>query len=140
METKQKTITIETTVHASVEKVWNFWTEPLHITKWNQASDDWHSPFAENDLRKGGKFKTTMAAKDGSFSFDFEGVYSTVLQHERIEYTLTDGRKVSIAFTADGNKTHIRETFDVEESHTPEQQRTGWQAIMDSFRNYAETH
>ena len=81
-------ITVETTVNAPIDKVWKFWNEPEHITKWAFASDEWHAPYAENDLRKDGKFKTTMAAKDGSFSFDFEGVYSNVIEQSLIAYGL----------------------------------------------------
>src|SRR5688500_12458492 len=100
METANKTsITVETIVKAPVEKVWKFWTAPEHITKWNNASDDWHTPFAEHDLRTGGKFLARMEAKDGSFGFDFGGVYHEVKPNELIEYTMDDGRKVSINFT-----------------------------------------
>src|SRR6188768_1813889 len=108
METSTKTaITVEATVNAPVEKAWAYWSEPKHITKWCQASDDWHAPSAENDLRTGGNFKTTMAAKDGSFSFDFGGVYTNVQPHKLIEYTIGDGRKVKIAFAANGKQTKI---------------------------------
>ena len=107
-------ITIETTVNAPVEKVWKYWTEPKHITKWNNASDDWHTPFAENDLRVGGKFLSRMEAKDGSFGFDFGGVYDEVKLNEIISYTLGDGRKVEITFIGQENDTKIIETFDAE--------------------------
>ena len=97
METKERTaITIETLVKAPIEKVWKYWSAPEHITKWATASDDWHTPFADNDLRKDGKFKTTMAAKDGSFSFDFEGVYTNVKPNALIEYVMSDGRKAKL--------------------------------------------
>ena len=85
-------------MHAPVEKVWEYWTEPDHITKWSNASDDWHTPYAENDLRVGGKFVSRMEAKDGSFGFDFGGVYDEVRANEFISYTLGDGRKVEITF------------------------------------------
>ena len=141
METLNKTaITISTTVNAPVEKVWNYWTAPEHITKWCQASDDWHAPFAENDLREGGKFVTTMAAKDGSFSFDFGGVYTKVEEHKTIEYTMGDGRKVSVQFTGNGNTTNIVETFDPEDTNSLEMQRSGWQAILDNFGKYTENN
>jgi uncharacterized protein YndB with AHSA1/START domain len=141
METKEKkAITIKATVNAPVEKVWKYWSAPEHITKWCQASDDWHAPYAENDLQTGGKFKTTMAAKDGSMSFDFEGVYSNVKENKEIAYSISDGRKVSITFEADGNKTHITETFDPEDSNPIEMQRDGWQAILDNFKKYTETN
>jgi uncharacterized protein YndB with AHSA1/START domain len=141
METKEKkAITIKATVNAPVEKVWKYWSAPEHITKWCQASDDWHAPYAENDLQTGGKFKTTMAAKDGSMSFDFEGVYSNVKENKEIAYSMSDGRKVSITFEADGNKTHITETFDPEDSNPIEMQRDGWQAILDNFKKYTEAN
>ena len=114
METKQP-ITVETIVNAPIAKVWDTWTQPQHITKWNQASDDWHTPYAENDLRTGGKFKSTMAAKDGSMSFDFEGTYSQVDHHQLIEYFLADKRRVKIIFQANGTETKVTEAFDPEE-------------------------
>ncbi len=137
METKQA-ITVETVVNAPVAKVWESWTLPQHITKWNQASADWHTPYAENDARTGGKFKSTMAAKDGSMSFDFEGIYSLVVTHQRIEYTMADGRTVKITFVANGNETKVTETFDPENENSLELQRGGWQAILDSFKKYTE--
>jgi uncharacterized protein YndB with AHSA1/START domain len=139
METTEKTsITVETTVNAPVEQVWKTWSEPGHITKWCQASDDWHVPHAENDLHTGGKFKTTMAAKDGSFSFDFGGVYTNVQNNKNIEYTMDDGRKVRIQFSAADNGTKVTETFETEDTHSLDQQRTGWQAILDNFKKYTE--
>lgn len=139
METEQKTsITVEATINAPVEKVWKFWSEPRHITQWCAASDDWHAPYAENDLRKGGKFKTTMAAKDGSFSFDFEGVYSEVEPNKTIEYSMSDGRKVKIDFSAISNSTKVTETFEAETENPVEMQRGGWQAILDNFKKHVE--
>ncbi len=133
-------ITVEATINAPVEKVWKYWNEPQHITKWCAASDDWHAPFAENDLRTDGTFKTTMAAKDGSFSFDFGGIYTNVEKHKRIEYTMGDGRKVKIVFISDGNKTKVTETFDPESENPVEMQRGGWQAILDNFKKHTETN
>lgn len=139
METASKIkITVESTVKAPVEKVWKFWTTPQHITKWNNASDDWHSPFAENDLRVGGKFLSRMEAKDGSVGFDFGGVYDEVKANERIDYTMSDGRKVIVNFTSDGNQTRVVETFDAEDTHSIEMQKGGWQAILDNFKKYVE--
>lgn len=140
--TTQKTtvITIESTVNAPVEKVWNYWNEPDHITKWNSASDDWHTPWAKNDLRTGGRITSRMEAKDGSFGFDFEGVYDTVKPNEYIEYTLGDGRKVKISFKASGNTTHIIESFEAETENSEEMQRMGWQAILDNFKKYTEAN
>lgn len=137
--TKEATkITVETTVNAPVEKVWKFWNSPEHITKWCTATEEWHTPRAENDLRVGGKFSSRMEAKDGSMGFDFAGVYDVVKTNERIEYTMGDGRKVIITFTKDGDKTKVVETFDAENQNPVEMQRGGWQAILDNFKKYAE--
>ncbi len=139
METSNKTIiTVEATVNAPVEKVWKFWSSPEHITKWNNASDDWHTPYAENDLRVGGKFTSRMEAKDGSFGFDFWGIYDVVVTNERIEYTLGDDRKVKIVFTNKGNATQVIESFEAENENSIEMQKGGWQAILDNFRKYTE--
>ncbi|HLG35726.1 MAG TPA: SRPBCC family protein [Bacteroidia bacterium] len=141
METQTKTaITVATTINAPVEKVWRYWTELSHITQWYNASDYWHAPHAENDLRVNGKFKTTMAAKDGSASFDFEGVYTKVEMHKQIDYVIEGGRKVSIYFMSDGDTTKVTETFEPENENPLELQRVGWQAILDSFKKYAESH
>jgi len=141
METAIKTqITVATTVNAPVEKVWETWTKPEHITQWAFASDDWHAPYADNDLRIDGTFKTTMGAKDGSFSFDFGGVYTNIIPHKLIEYTLGDGRKVSIAFESKGDTTTVTETFEAEDTNPIEMQRNGWQAIMDNYKKYTEAN
>ena len=137
--TIQKEVTVETTIQAPVEKVWEFWTEPIHITKWNFASDEWHSPFAENDLREGGKFTSRMEAKDGSLGFDFSGVYDEIKRHEVIAYTLEDGRKVRISFNVRAGETEIIETFDAETSHSIELQQQGWQAILNNFKKYVDS-
>jgi len=131
-------ITVETTVHTPIEKAWSYWTEPEHITKWNNASDDWHTPVAENDLRTGGKFLSRMEAKDGSFGFDFTGIYDEVRLNEFISYSLEDGRSVEITFIKQGNGTKIVEAFDPETENPIELQRGGWQAIMDNFKKYVE--
>ncbi|WP_024983565.1 SRPBCC family protein [Brevibacillus borstelensis] len=133
------TITVEAVVHSPVELVWEYWTDPKHITQWNAASDDWHTPYAENDLKAGGKFVSRMEAKDGSIGFDFSGVYDEVSVNERIAYTMPDGRKVQISFIRQGNDTLIIESFDAEETHTIEMQQAGWQAILDNFKKYAES-
>jgi uncharacterized protein YndB with AHSA1/START domain len=139
METSKFTkVTVETVIQAPVAKVWTYWTEPVHITKWNQASEDWHAPRAENDLRVGGSFVTRMEAKDGSMGFDFGGVYDVVKQHEAIGYTMDDGRRVDIAFIDQGIETKVVETFDAEGTHPIEFQQAGWQAIMDNFKKYVE--
>ena len=131
-------VTVQAVIQAPVEKVWRYWTEPDHITKWNQASEDWHAPRAENDLRVGGKFLTRMEAKDGSMGFDFIGTYDVVKQHEEISYTMGDGRKVDITFMDQGNQTKVVETFDPESTHPIEFQQAGWQSIMDNFKRYTE--
>jgi uncharacterized protein YndB with AHSA1/START domain len=138
MENTATVITVETTVNAPVEKVWEYWTEPRHIIRWNNASADWCTLKAENNLREGGSFSATMAAKDGSFSFDFGGVYDTIKKHELIEYTMGDGRKVKVVFTANGNETKVVEEFEAESTHSIEMQKGGWQAIMDNFKKHVE--
>lgn len=138
--TTNQSITVEATVHAPVAKVWEYWTKPEHIVKWNQASDDWHTTSSENDLRAGGKFSARMEAKDGSFGFDFWGIYDVVKENECIEYTLGDDRKVKIVFAGNGNETEVTETFEAESENSPEMQQAGWQAILDNFKKYTETH
>ena len=141
METATRTsITVENTINAPVEKVWAYWSAPEHITKWNNASEDWHSPRAENDLRTGGKFSTRMEAKDGSMGFDFGGTYDEVKTNEVIAYTMSDGRKVVVNFTIVGDQTKVIETFDAEETNPIEMQRGGWQAILDNFKKYVEAN
>jgi len=140
METSGKTkITIEAFVNAPLNTVWESWTAPQHIIHWNFASDDWHAPKAENDLRPGGTFSSRMEAKDGSFGFDFEGVYDEVETNKLIAYTLGDGRTVKIKFTYTGNETHIAETFEAETVNSEELQRDGWQAILNNFKKYTES-
>lgn len=140
MENQPTVITVEATVNAPVAKVWEYWTKPEHITQWCQASDDWHAPKAENDVRVGGSFSTTMAAKDGSFSFDFGGVYDAVTENEVLEYTIGDGRRVWLKFTADGDKTHITERFEAENQNPAEMQQAGWQAILNNFKKHTENN
>lgn len=137
METNHPVITVEAIVHAPVEKVWEYWTVPGHITKWSNSSDDWHTPYAENDLKVGGKFVTRMEAKDGSFGFDFGGTYDEVRVQEFISYTLEDGRKVEITFISHGNDTKVIEVFDPETTNPVEMQQEGWQAILENFKKYA---
>lgn len=133
-------ITVTTTIHAPVEKVWAYWTEPEHIKKWNSASDDWHTPHAENDLRTGGRFSSRMEARDGSMGFDFGGVYDDVKTHEQIDYTMGDNRKVHIVFSGEGNHTAVAETFDAESTNPVDMQQAGWQAILDNFKRYTEAN
>ena len=135
---EKTTVTVSTKVNAPIAKVWESWIAPEHITKWNSPSEDWHTPYAENDLREGGKFKSTMAAKDGSMSFDFGGTYTKIETNSLIEYTLDDDRKVKVKFTADGDRTEVVESFEAENIHPVEFQQAGWQAILDNFKKYAE--
>ena len=131
-------VTVETTILAGMEKVWDYWTLPDHITKWNFASDDWHCPKAENDLRVGGRTVSRMEAKDGSFGFDFEAIYDEVVNHKKISYTMTDGRKASTNFEDLGGETRVTTTFDAESENPVEMQKQGWQAIMNNFKKYVE--
>jgi uncharacterized protein YndB with AHSA1/START domain len=139
MQTEFTKISVEALVNAPLEKVWNCWSDPLHITKWCFASDDWHAPKAENELEVGKTFKTTMAAKDGSFSFDFGGKYTTVEYGKRISYVLEDGRQVDITFEQLGDSVKVTEDFDAESEHSIEMQKGGWQAILDNFKKYTES-
>lgn len=138
-QTSRNVITVNNTINAPVKKVWEYWTKPEHITQWNNASDDWHTPRAESDLRAGGKFIARMEAKDGSMGFDFGGVYDAVKENEYIEYTMDDGRKVIVRFTSKGDQTDVVESFDAEETNPVDMQRDGWQAILDNFKRYAES-
>lgn len=138
MEIKRDLIKVETVVNLPIEKVWEYWTDPKHIVKWNNASEDWHTTEAKNDLRIGGEFTSRMEAKDGSFGFDFGGVYTEVKLYEFISYVLGDGRKVEISFINEDNKTKIIENFEAENENPPELQQMGWQSILDNFKKYAE--
>lgn len=131
-------ITVETIVNAPVAKVWDSWINPEHITQWNSASEDWHTPLAKVDLRVGGSFTSRMEAKDGSMGFDFEGIYDVVTEYEYIEYTMSDGRKVKIRFIADGDSTKVIESFEAESMNPVELQQQGWQAILNHFSQYTE--
>ncbi|MCU0364649.1 MAG: SRPBCC family protein [Ignavibacteriaceae bacterium] len=133
-------ITIEVLISSDVYKVWERWTKPEHVTKWNFASDDWHCPSAENDLRTGGKFKSRMEAKDGSFGFDFEGVYDDVINQKKIAYTMPDSRYVITNFENQNGKIKVTTTFDAENENPVEMQRAGWQSILDNFKKYVESN
>ncbi|HRH56730.1 MAG TPA: SRPBCC family protein [Chitinophagales bacterium] len=140
MEENKINITVTAIINAPIEKVWNYWTSPEHITQWCNASDDWHAPRAENDVQLGGKFTTRMEAKDGSFGFDFSGVYDEVRLHEYIAYTIGDGRKVNITFSGNGNETSVTEAFEPENQNPLDMQQAGWQAILDNFKKYVEAN
>jgi uncharacterized protein YndB with AHSA1/START domain len=132
------TITIQATITADQKKVWEYYTNPHHITNWNFAIDTWHCPTASNDLRVGGKYIARMEAKDGSFGFDFEGVYDEVVEGQRLAYTMPDGRKVIVDFNSMGDKTSVTVTFDAETENSLDLQRQGWQSILNNFQKYTK--
>lgn len=131
-------ITIEKLVNAPIEAVWSAWTTPEDIKQWNAASADWHTTKASVDLRVGGAFSSRMEAKDGSMGFDFAGAYTKIVKHQLIECSFGD-RVLLVEFTAGANGVTVRETFDAESTHSVEQQRAGWQAILDNFARYVES-
>ncbi len=138
MKTPKQAITVETTVNAPIEKVWKSWNTPADIMQWNNASDDWHTPKVEIDMRVGGQFLARMEAKDGSFGFDFVGTYEQIIPNKKIVYVIADGRKVDITFEGNGSVTKVTETFEIEDENSSELQRTGWQAILDNFKKHTE--
>jgi uncharacterized protein YndB with AHSA1/START domain len=133
-------ITIETSVNAPTDLVWKLWTSPEHIVNWNFASEDWCCPRAVNNLTREGEFNWRMEAKDGSMGFDFTGTYQQIKPNELITYEMTDGRHVSIAFLSEGESVRIVESFEAEGTNSDEQQRDGWQAILNNFKGYAESY
>jgi uncharacterized protein YndB with AHSA1/START domain len=133
-----KQLTINTRIDAPLEQVWQYYTLPEHITQWNFASPDWHCPSATNDLRAGGSFTSRMEARDGSFGFDFSGIYDEVIAHKRIAYTMEDGRKAITDFKATEGGTEITTVFDAEQQHPEEMQQQGWQAILNQLKTYSE--
>lgn len=132
-------ITVNALVNASLETVWDSWTNPKHIVNWNFASDDWHAPAAKNDLSIGGAFAYTMAAKDGSFSFDFTGKFAEITPNKSISYILDDDRKVDITFELFEGQVMVIESFEAETQNPEDLQKTGWQAILDNFKKYTES-
>ncbi|MDI1306990.1 MAG: SRPBCC family protein [bacterium] len=140
MDKNDKTlITVETVINAPINSVWKKWTNPDDIVKWNNASDDWHTTRAENDLKVGGKFLSRMEAKDGSMGFDFSGTYNTIKPNEIIEYTADDNRKVQVHFFDGDDKTTIIEVFEAENENPIEMQKLGWQSILNNFKKYTES-
>ena len=135
-------ITIEAVVEAPLDKIWKAWTSPTDIMQWNAASDDWCCCSATNDLRLGGEFCYRMEARDGSEGFDFEGKYTHINPPRRIEYMLGDelgvARVVVVEFEVRDKDVVVRETFDAEKIHTTEQQRQGWQSILNRFKKHVE--
>ena len=139
MEVGQKNnITIQALIGAPVQLVWEKWTNPGDIVKWNTASDDWHTTKSENDVRTGGSFNSRMEAKDGSFGFDFYGKYDLVVENQLLEFTLGDNRKVIVTFQSAEGQTLIVQTFEAENENPLELQRSGWQSILDNFKKYTE--
>ncbi|GFE88459.1 SRPBCC family protein [Steroidobacter agaridevorans] len=132
-------ITVETTVAAPIENVWRAYTTPEDIKKWNAASDDWHTTAATVDLRVGGAFSSRMEAKDGSMGFDFAGVYTNIVKHKLIEYSFGD-RVAQVEFSESPKGVKVRVTFDGESTHSVEEQRGGWQAILDNFTRHVEAN
>lgn len=132
------TLTVQTRINAPMERVWNAFTQPEHITKWCFATPEWEAPLAENDLQVGGRFKTHMRAKDKSVGFDFEGVYTAIHPHALIDYHMADGRTVSVQFVALPDGIKVTQTFTPESSNPIEMQRAGWQAILDNFKHYVQ--
>lgn len=137
---EKQVIKVSVAIDAPVEKVWKLWISPYAITGWYNASPDWHTPRASNDLRSGGSFNFRMEAKDGSAGFDFSGVYTTVVQNEHIASTLDDGRKVVTEFSKANGGTRVTQLFEAEDENTPELQQAGWQAILDNFALYVKNH
>lgn len=133
-------ITIQSTISANRRKVWDYYTKPEHITKWNYATDDWQCPDASNDMRVGGKYTARMEAKDGNFGFDFEATYNEIVSGEKFTYTMPDNREVNVIFKQAGEKSEVIVTFDVEKENPVEMQRDGWQAILNNFKKYTETN
>lgn len=132
------TITVKATINASINTVWDFWTQPEHIMQWNNASPDWHCPSATNDLRVDGEFHYTMAAKDGSVHFDFWGTYVKVEPYQALEMYLGDGRHLQVTFSAEDDTVLITEIFEPEEVNPMELQEAGWQSILNNFKHYVE--
>lgn len=139
MEDKSK-ITVECIINSTIEKVWNYWTTPKHIEQWNHASDDWHTPKAINNLHVNGNYIFTMAAKDGSMSFDLEGTYTEIAPKKSIKSTLADGRTVAVDFIAIGDQVEIVETFEAENQNPIELQQQGWQSILNNFKKHVENN
>jgi uncharacterized protein YndB with AHSA1/START domain len=131
-------ITIEVNVAAPIQDVCKAWTSPVDIQQWNAASETWHCPSAEINLRTGGTFSYRMEAKDGSEGFDLRGTFTNVIPYERIEFAFEDERHVAVEFSERDGSVTVRESFDAESIHSGEQQRQGWQAILDRFARHVE--
>lgn len=133
-------ITVTATLNADAKKAWEYYTNPVHITKWNFADPSWHCPSASNDMRVGGKYSARMEAKDGSFGFEFEATYDEVVNGERFSYTMPDGRQATVVFKKKDDQTEVDVSFDPESENPADLQKAGWQAILNSFKNYTEAN
>lgn len=133
-------ITVSAVINADAQKVWNYYTQPEHITRWNFADPSWQCPSASNDMKVGGKYAARMEAKDGSFGFDFEAVYNEIKEGENFTYTMPDGRQVHVDFKENNDQTHVDVAFDPENQNPEEMQKGGWQAILDNFKKYTESN
>jgi uncharacterized protein YndB with AHSA1/START domain len=138
MTHSKNTITVDTLIKASIEKVWNCWTDTQHLINWNNAFEDWHTPIAENDVRTGGRLKLRMEAKDGSAGFDHEAIYDDVVKYEKIKYTTTDGRRSTILFLLTKDGITVSETFEPENESPLDVQKNFVQSILNRFRKYVE--
>ena len=139
-ESETKSITVRTSIKESLEKTWDYFTKPEHIVNWNNASDDWHCPKVEINLKVGGTFTYTMASKDGEMSFDFNGIYTEVIPLKKIVYNIEDGRKVTVKFDVLDNTLIVTQNFEPENIHSMELQRGGWQSILDNFKKNLESN
>jgi len=133
-------ISVSATINADVKKVWDYYTKPEHVTKWNYADPSWQCPSASNDMRVGGKYSARMETKDGSFGFEFEAIYNEIAEGKSFTYTMPDSREVNVSFDGDGDNTAINVTFDAENQNPVEMQKNGWQAILDNFKKYTEAN
>ncbi|HTA62725.1 MAG TPA: SRPBCC family protein [Bacteroidia bacterium] len=132
-------VTVKASINADAKKVWDYYTNPAHITKWNFADPSWHCPSAENDMRVGGKYKARMEAKDGSFGFDLEAIYTELVLEKKFTYAMAD-REVNVTFDALAGKTEVTIVFDAENINPIEMQKNGWQAILNNFKKYTEAN
>lgn len=130
-------ITVSTRVRAPIEMVWRAYTTPEDICQWNAASADWHTTRATVDLRVGGAFLYRMEARDGSMGFDFAGTYTEIVEQRKLAYAFGD-RTAEVRFDTLPDGVEVTVAFDSEQVHPPEQQRDGWQSILDAFRAYVE--
>ena len=130
---KPEPITVEAHALCTLDDAWAHFTSPQDIMQWNSASDDWHCPSAENDLRPGGRFRYRMAARDGSAAFDFTGRYTAVEPPALIAFVLDDGRAVRVSFSGQDGDVTVTETFEPEAVNAAERQRQGWQAILNRY-------